>query len=75
MQTNWQTSPASNLSNEDNDIRSFRRTQSAQLTLEQAQSLLGRRASSNGNLNDDSSASDLMDCNDTQNQSTESGRH
>jgi hypothetical protein len=72
MQTSWQWSPAQNVSNEDTDTRSFQRTRSAQYTLEQAQSLLQRTTAttSNGNLNNEPSASELMELNDTHSQSS-----
>ena len=71
MQTTWQWSPAPNLSNEDNDIRSFQRTRSAQYTLEQAQSLLQRTSATDCNLNDDSLTNNtLMELSDIQNHST-----
>ncbi len=56
MQTSWQWSPAQNLSNEDNDTRSFQRTRSAQYTLEQAQTLLQQTTTikSNGISNSES---------------------
>ena len=66
MQTSWQWSPANNLSNEDNDGRSFQRTRSAQYTLEQAQTLL-QQAPSN-----DTSSSEFMELSDNHNQSSSS---
>ena len=69
MQTSCQWSPAQNLSNEDNDTRSFQRTRSAQFTLEQAQSLLQQTKPTkfNGNISHDS-----MELNDNHSQSSQS---
>ena len=72
MQTSWQWSPAQNISNEDTDARSFQRTRSAQFTLEQAQCLL-QQTTSNGNLNNETSTSELMELNDTHSHSTFDG--
>jgi hypothetical protein len=69
MQTSWQWSPANNLSNEDNDGRSFQRTRSAQFTLEQAQSLLQQTTITPSN---DTSSSEFMELSDNHNQSSSS---
>ncbi len=69
MQTSWQWSPANNLSNEDNDGRSFQRTRSAQFTLEQAQSLLQQTTITPSN---DTSSSEFMELSDNHNKSSSS---
>ncbi len=69
----WQWSPAQNISNEDNDTRSFQRTRSAQYTLEQAQSLLQQTTTmvkTNGNIHNGISTSESMDLNDNRSQSS-----
>ncbi|CAF4465831.1 unnamed protein product [Adineta steineri] len=70
MQTSWQLSPSQNISNEDNDARSFQRTRSAQFTLEQAQSLLQlKTAIPSGNIHNDSLANESMESTDNHSQS------
>ncbi|CAF0908766.1 unnamed protein product [Adineta steineri] len=70
MQTSWQLSPSQNISNEDNDARSFQRTRSAQFTLEQAQSLLQlKTAIPSGNILNDSLANESMESTDNHSQS------
>jgi hypothetical protein len=73
MQTSWQWSPAQNISNEDNDTRSFQRTRSAQFTLEQAQSLLQQTTTSSGNIHNDPSASGSIELDDDYSQSKQIG--
>jgi hypothetical protein len=73
MQTSWQWSPAQNISNEDNDTRSFQRTRSAQFTLEQAQSLLQQTTQSSGNIHNDPSASGSIELDDDDSQSKQIG--
>jgi len=70
MQTSWQWSPAQNISNEDNDTRSFQRTRSAQFTLEQAQSLLQQTTISTGNIHNDPSAGESIELDDGHSQSS-----
>ncbi|CAF0751200.1 unnamed protein product [Adineta ricciae] len=71
MQTSYQWSPAQNLSNEDNDTRSFQRTRSAQFTLEQAQSLLRKTTTaSTGNIQHDILANESMEFSDPHSQSS-----
>ena len=71
MQTSYQWSPAQNLSNEDNDTRSFQRTRSAQFTLEQAQSLLRKTTTaSTENIQHDILANESMEFSDTHSQSS-----
>lgn len=72
MQTSWQWSPAQNISNEDNDTRSFQRTRSAQYTLEQAQSLLQQTTTLNKNTPSNTSTNELTEFNDNQNQPSSS---
>ncbi|CAF0760115.1 unnamed protein product [Rotaria sordida] len=77
MQTSWQWSPAHNISNEDNDTRSFQRTRSAQYTLEQAQSLLQQTTILNKNIhsnnnNNNTSTNEVIEFNDIHNQSSSS---
>ena len=68
MQTSWQWTPAQNVSNEDTDIRTFQRTRSAQLILEQGQTLLQQTATTTTASNNDPRTSESMESNDDQSQ-------